>query len=99
MTDGNHAIEAVETRISAQIDGLSQRVGSLEQYRARSEVRHTHFDERFDQINDRLDELKDDAKEASKRIESLLGWLVKTIFGAIIVGVVVFMLSGGFATP
>lgn len=72
---------------------LRARVVALESWRVQREIESARHDERWKHMDDRFNRLESKLSDLS----GTLTWIMRIVIGGILVGIVTFMLKGGFA--
>lgn len=106
-TESPHEVEGKRTEWQRAVDSVlhkhGQRLTQIEQteavYKALSDERTRHLDDRFNRLEDAQEKAAQRNDEKFSKIDANISWIVRLLIGAIILAFVQFALSGGLKLP
>ena len=72
---------------------IRARVVALELWKAQQDIESARHDERWKHMDDRFNRVEKSLSEMS----GTLTWIMRIVIGGILIGIVAFMMKGGFA--
>jgi hypothetical protein len=74
---------------------LRARVVALENWRVQRDIESARHDERWKSMDERFNRLE----SALAGVNGTLNWIMRIVIGGILMGIVAFMIKGGFTPP
>lgn len=89
-----------------EITALHERVVTLEHWRiqldianARAEEQRKHLDQRFNDLDKKVDTMSTNLDSKVTKINDSLTWIVRLVFGFVVIAVLAVALKGGVPLP
>ena len=93
--ENNFDLRSRVVNLEQQLTGLIPRIVVLEKFQVQSEIADARKDEQWKHMDNRFNDLE---KKISGVSDTLV-WVVRLIIGALVLGIIGFMLKGGFNVP